>query len=145
VVDVGGRADNYLSDITRMAFIGEPSTAYLEVHAVVAAATRAGIDAAVPGASCADVDNAARTVIEDAGYGKYFVHRTGHGLGVSAHESPWIMQGNKTVLVPGNVFSIEPGIYLPGEFGVRIEDTVYMNQTGATAFSALSHDVHLVA
>jgi Xaa-Pro aminopeptidase len=145
VIDIGGRRDNYVSDITRMAFIGEPSERYLEVHATVERAVVEAQAAAVPGATCAEVDSAAREVIADAGYGEYFVHRTGHGLGLSGHEPPWIMPGNDTELRPGVVHSIEPGIYLPGEFGVRLEEIVHITDTGCERFSSLPRDVHVVA
>jgi Xaa-Pro aminopeptidase len=143
VIDIGGRRDNYVSDITRMAFIGEPTERYLEVHSVVEAAVVAGLAASKPGATCADVDAAARGVIEDAGFGEYFLHRTGHGLGLSVHEPPWIMRGEDVVLRPGVVHSVEPGIYLPGEFGVRLEEIVHVTDTGCERFSSLPREVHV--
>jgi Xaa-Pro aminopeptidase len=145
VIDIGGRLDGYVSDITRMAFIGEPTDRYREVHGIVEAAVAAGMAAAKPGATCSDVDLAARTVIEDAGYGEHFVHRTGHGLGLSVHEPPWIMRGYDVELRPGVVHSVEPGIYLPGEFGVRLEEIVHVTETGCERFSSLPRDVHVVA
>jgi Xaa-Pro aminopeptidase len=145
VIDIGARLDGYVSDITRMGFIGAPTERYLEVHAIVDAACAAGMAASAPGATCADVDAAARGVIDEAGYGQYFVHRTGHGLGLSVHEPPWIMRGNETVLRPGVVHSVEPGIYLPGEFGVRLEEIVYVTETGCERFSSLPRDVHVTA
>lgn len=143
VIDIGGRADGYFSDITRMAFIGEPSERYLEIHAIVETAVVAGMAASKPGATCAEVDAAARGVIEDAGYGEYFVHRTGHGLGLSIHEPPWIMRGSDVELRPGVVHSVEPGIYLPGEFGLRLEDIVHVTESGCERFSALPREVHV--
>jgi Xaa-Pro aminopeptidase len=143
VIDIGGRLGSYVSDITRMAFIGEPTERYREIHSIVEAAVVAGLDASRPGATCADVDAAARGVIEDAGYGEYFVHRTGHGLGLSGHEPPWIMRGNGAELRPGVVHSIEPGIYLPGEFGVRLEEIVHVTDSGCERFSALPREVHI--
>ena len=145
VIDIGGRLGGYVSDITRMAFIGEPTERYREVHGIVEAAVVAGMAAAKPGATCAEVDAAARGVIADAGYGDYFVHRTGHGLGLSVHEPPWIMRGYDVELRPGVVHSVEPGIYLPGEFGVRLEEIVHVTQTGCERFSSLPRDVHVVA
>lgn len=145
VLDIGGRLNGYPSDMTRMAYLGEPSDRYLEVHAIVEAAVAAGIAAAQPGATCAQVDAAARTVIADAGYGEYFTHRTGHGLGISVHEAPWIMAGNDEPLRVGAVHSVEPGIYLPGEFGVRLEDVVYVTGTGAERLSKLPREAHIVA
>ncbi len=144
VIDVGGILDGYHSDITRMAFIGEPTERYRAVHAVVEAAVVAAMAATRPGATCDAVDGAARRVIEDAGYGAFFVHRTGHGLGLSGHEPPWIMRGNEAPLTPGMVHSIEPGIYLPGELGVRLEEIVHVTESGCERFSALPREVHVV-
>ena len=145
VVDIGGRRDGYMSDVTRMAFIGEPTERYREVHGVVEAAVVAAMAAARPGATGAELDAAARDVIEDAGYGEYFVHRTGHGLGLSIHEPPWIMRGSEVPLRVGVVHSIEPGIYLPGEFGLRLEEIVHITPSGCERFSALPRAVHVVA
>src|SRR5262249_34427956 len=144
VIDVGGRRDGYMSDITRMAFVGTPSDRYLEAHQTVEVAVRAGLAAARPAATCHDVDTAARRVIEDAGFGEYFVHRTGHGLGLSTHEPPWIMRGENVELRVGMVHSIEPGIYLPGEFGVRLEEIVHVTEDGCERFSCLSRELHVV-
>jgi Xaa-Pro aminopeptidase len=145
VIDIGGRLGGYVSDITRMAFIGEPTDRYREIHAIVETAVQAAMAASKPGTTCASVDAAARNVIEAAGYGDYFVSRTGHGLGLSVHESPWIVAGNETELRPGVVHSIEPGIYLPGEFGLRLEDIVHVTDSGCERFSSLSRGVHVVA
>jgi len=142
VVDIGGRLDGYASDITRMAFVGEPPDRYREVHAVVDAAVTAATAAAKPGVRGRDVDCAARAVIEEAGYGEFFVHRTGHGLGLSAHEAPWITSTSEDVLRERTVFSIEPGIYLPREFGVRLEEIVHLTSEGCARFSELPRDVH---
>jgi Xaa-Pro aminopeptidase len=143
VIDIGGKLDGYSSDITRMVHIGEPSARYREVHGVVERAVQAGMAAAKPGATCADVDRAARTVITEAGFGEQFVHRTGHGLGLSIHEPPWIMAGEDVPLRTGMVFSIEPGIYLQGEFGIRLEDIVHVTETGCERFSSLPREVHV--
>jgi Xaa-Pro aminopeptidase len=144
VIDLGGLLDGYSSDLTRNAFIGEPTAEYLEVHGIVEAAVQAALAAARPGATCGDVDAAARGVIDDAGYGEYFVHRTGHGLGISGHEPPWIMRGSSDVLREGMVFSIEPGIYLPDRFGVRLEEIVHTTRDGCSRFSSLPRDLHVV-
>jgi Xaa-Pro aminopeptidase len=144
VIDIGARLGGYASDITRMAFVGEPGDPYLEAHRTVEAAVEAALAAARPGATCHDVDAAARAVIEDAGFGKYFVHRTGHGLGVSVHEPPWIMRGEDVELRVGMVHSIEPGIYLPGEFGVRLEEIVHVTAGGCERFSGLPRELHVV-
>jgi Xaa-Pro aminopeptidase len=143
-IDVGGRLNGYASDLTRMAHVGEPDGRYAELHDVVASALGAGLATARPGATCADVDRAAREVIEAAGLGEYFVHRTGHGLGLSVHEPPSIMAGEETELAPGMVFSVEPGVYLPGERGLRLEEIVWVTDTGCEVFSSLPRDVHVV-
>jgi Xaa-Pro aminopeptidase len=144
VLDIGGRKGGYPSDITRMAVIGEPSDRYREVHQVVERAVQAGLAAARPGARCEEVDAAARDVITGAGFGEYFVHRTGHGLGLSVHEPPWIMAGEQDELRVGMVHSIEPGIYLPGEFGIRLEEIVHITEDGCAPFSSLPRDPHVV-
>ena len=144
VLDIGADRGGYFSDMTRMAHIGEPSARYLEVHVIVEAALQAAMATSKPGATCAEVDAAAREVITEAGYGEYFVHRTGHGLGVSIHEAPWIMAGNDTELVVGNVHSIEPGIYLPGEFGIRLEEIVHVTESGCERFSSLPRELRVI-
>ncbi len=144
VIDVGAILEGYHSDITRMAFVGEPTARYREVHATVEAAVQAALDATRPGATCGEVDAAARGVIEDAGFGEFFVHRTGHGLGLSGHEPPYLMAGSDVVLAAGMVHSIEPGIYLPGEFGVRLEEIVRVTDDGCTVLSGLDRDVRAV-
>jgi Xaa-Pro aminopeptidase len=143
VIDLGAVLGGYHSDITRMAFLGSPSARYREVHAVVEAAVSAALAATRPGATCGAVDAAARTVIEQAGYGEFFVHRTGHGLGLSGHEPPYVMAGSDVVLGAGMVHSIEPGIYLPGEFGVRLEDIVIVTPDGCERLSELPRDVYI--
>jgi Xaa-Pro aminopeptidase len=144
VIDLGAKLDGYASDLTRMVFVGEPSERYREVHDTVEAAVQAALAAARPGATCADVDRAARGVIEYAGYGERFLHRTGHGLGLSTHEAPWIMAAEQTPLRPGMVFSIEPGIYLEQDFGVRLEEIVHLTESGPAIFSGLPRAVNLV-
>ncbi len=145
VIDVGGIRDGYHSDITRMAFLGEPTARYREVHGAVEAAVVAAMAATRPGASCGEVDAAARGAITAAGYGEFFVHRTGHGLGLSGHEGPYVMKDSDVVLAEGMVHSIEPGIYLPGEFGVRLEEIVRVTADGCARLSALTRDVHVVS
>jgi Xaa-Pro aminopeptidase len=132
-----------MCDITRMVVVGEPTPRHLEVHRAVEAAVQAGLAAVRPGATCHEVDAAARGAIEDAGFGEYFVHRTGHGLGISTHEPPWIMRGEGVQLKAGMVHSIEPGIYLPGEFGVRLEEIVHVPDEGCERFSGLPRDFHV--
>lgn len=144
-LDIGCRGAGYASDMTRMAYVGTPDDEFLKVHEVVYQARMAGERAAQIGAPCSAVDRAARTVIEEAGYGQYFVHRTGHGIGVSTHEPPSMMAGDETLLEPGMAFSIEPGIYLPGRFGVRIEDVAVMHADGPEILSHLSQQPRVVA
>ncbi|MBJ3785006.1 M24 family metallopeptidase [Devosia sediminis] len=124
LIDTGCRLDGYPSDMTRMGYFGSKPEGYDEIHAVVDAAVEAGLAAAVTGAKASDVDKAARDVITAAGYGPNFLHRTGHGLGIDIHEPPYITATSETVLDEGMVFSIEPGIYLQGRFGLRLEEIV---------------------
>lgn len=142
VVDIGATKDGYCSDITRMAVVGAPSDEFIKVHGIVERAVKAAMAAAKPGVKACEVDLAARAVITDAGYGEYFVHRTGHGLGIDGHEPPYITASSQTVLEEGMVFSIEPGIYLPGRFGVRLEDIVILRGDGPEAFSKLPLAFH---
>ncbi len=144
VMDIGGCIDGYPSDITRMAAMGAPPENYAEIHAIVEAAVQAAMQAAKPGVKAHVVDDAARQVISNAGYGDYFVHRTGHGLGVEIHETPYITSSSQTVLDEGMVFSIEPGIYLPGQFGLRLEDIVILRKDGAEIFSELPRDLKVI-
>jgi D-alanyl-D-alanine dipeptidase len=131
VLDFGGTFDGYCSDTTRTVHVGDPSEEHLRVHEIVRAAQQAGVDAIRPGAACQDVDRAARAVIEGAGFGDRFTHRTGHGIGIDVHEPPYIVEGETQPLEPGMCFSVEPGIYVPGAFGVRIEDIVTVTERGA--------------
>ncbi|MCL6452210.1 MAG: Xaa-Pro peptidase family protein [Alicyclobacillus sp.] len=131
IVDTGGVFERYISDITRTFVVGEPTEEIRRVYETVLAANKAGIAAAKPGVTLAEVDAAARAVIEAAGYGPYFTHRTGHGVGLGVHEGPYVVAGNEQRLESGMVMSVEPGIYLPGKFGVRIEDLVVIEEDGA--------------
>jgi Xaa-Pro aminopeptidase len=128
--DFGGTMDGYCSDITRMFHVGEPGSEVRDTYAVLQDAQEAGVRAARVGAGCDDVDAAARSIITSAGFGEQFIHRTGHGIGVEAHEDPYIVAGNTDPLVAGNAFSIEPGIYLEGRFGLRLEDIVVATDAG---------------
>lgn len=143
LVDIGSRLNGYCSDITRMAIVGgaPPDAEYARVHAVLEEASRAAQAVARPGARAREVDAAAREVIAKAGYGDYFIHRTGHGLGLSIHEPPYITSADDLVLESGMVFSIEPGIYLPGRFGVRLEEIVYLDAERAHVLSTLPRAV----
>ncbi|WP_144924631.1 M24 family metallopeptidase [Halorubrum salsamenti] len=131
VLDFGTRVDGYPSDQTRtLVFDGEPPAEYERVHETVRAAQTAAVEAVGPGVAAEAVDRAAREVVEDAGYGEAFVHRTGHGVGLDVHEEPYIVAGNDRALEPGMAFSVEPGIYLDGRFGCRIEDLVVVTEDG---------------
>jgi len=135
LIDCGCKVSGYSSDITRTVSFGPPSDEFRKVYATVDRAQLAGIEALKSGAAGEDVDRAARRVIEDAGYGKYFTHRLGHGLGMDGHEQPYLVHGNRRPLAVGNVETIEPGIYIPERFGVRIEDDYSVQQTGARSLS----------
>ncbi len=137
ILDLGGRHNGYCSDTTRTLFVGTPTDEQKKVYEIVRKAQAAGEAAVKPGATGQDVDRAARKVIIDAGYGDFFFNRVGHGVGLAVHESPYIIEGNDKPLEPGNVFSIEPGIYLPGKFGVRIENLVAVRPDGTG--EALNH------
>jgi len=143
-LDLGGRLDGYASDLTRVAFLGAPTARHLEVHRTVDAAVTAGMAAARPGAALGEVDIAARGVIERAGYGRYFVHRIGHGLGLTEHELPSVTHLNPQTIDEGMVFSVEPGIYFPGEFGIRLEEIVVIAPDGAHRLSELPRAVHVI-
>lgn len=135
IVDTGGLYEHYCSDTTRTFILGDPPEEVARVYECVLAAQLAGIAAAKPGVTLGSVDAAVRKVIEDAGYGAYFTHRTGHGVGLEIHEGPFVVGGNDAVLEPGMVMSVEPGIYLPGKFGVRIEDLVVIEESGARSLN----------
>jgi Xaa-Pro dipeptidase len=144
VIDFGALVDGYPSDITRTFAVGEISPSLKRVYETVRQANEAGRLAARPGATGRDVDRAARGVIEKAGYGDYFIHRTGHGLGLEIHEPPYIMEGNVEPLLPGAVFTVEPGIYLPDQGGVRIEDNVVIGGDGARTLTSFSRELTIV-
>jgi len=144
VIDIGARKGDFSSDITRMAALGHPPAGYEAVHAVVEAAVQAGLAAARPGVPARAVDKAARDVIADAGYGDAFLHRTGHGMGLEGHEPPWITETSQTILEPSMVFTIEPGIYLEGRFGIRLEEVVILHEDGPEVLSRLPRDLQLI-
>ncbi len=131
LIDAGCKVRGYTSDVTRTVCFGPPSDELRKVYAMVDRAQRAGIDALMAGVPGEDVDRAARKVIEDAGYGAFFSHRLGHGLGMDGHEQPYLVRGNRTPLAAGNTVTIEPGIYMPGKLGVRIEDDYCAAASGA--------------
>lgn len=142
LIDTGCRLNGYPSDMTRCGWFGDaPDPEFLKVADVLEQAVQAALAIAKPGVVAKDVDAAARGVIEAAGYGEHFMHRTGHGLGIDIHEPPYITATSTSVLEEGNVFSIEPGIYLPGRFGVRLEDIVILGSDGPSILSSLARDI----
>jgi len=143
--DFGGTMDGYCSDITRMFHVGEPSTEVDDVYSVLAEAQEAGVRAATVGTLCQDVDAAARQVITGAGFGEYFVHRVGHGIGAEAHEDPYMVAGNSSPLEAGHAFSVEPGIYFPARFGMRLEDIVVATDEGPLRLNDAPRDIAIVA
>jgi len=136
VIDWGCQVDHYLSDITRTVAVGEASDEAREVYRIVYASHQAGRGAIRPGVACQEVDRAARAVIQGAGFGERFIHRTGHGIGMMGHEPPMIVEGSSSPLAVGQCFSVEPGIYLPGRFGVRIENIVTVTESGHRSLNA---------
>lgn len=145
LIDWGARIDGYCSDLCRTFALGEIDSELAEVHALVVAANRAGRAACAPGATAAAVDEAARQVIEAAGYGSLFTHRTGHGLGLEPHEAPYIRAGNSTELKPGMAFTVEPGVYLEGRGGVRIEDNMVITEQGGASLSDMKRELQTIA
>lgn len=144
VLDFGGALDGYYSDTTRTVAVGEPSEDLVAVHALVQAAQAAACDAVRPGVAAQDVDRAARRVIDEGGYGERFIHRTGHGIGLEVHEPPYIIEGNGAALEAEVTFSVEPGVYLEGRFGVRIEDIVAVTANGVERLNTSSRDLRVV-
>jgi Xaa-Pro aminopeptidase len=141
-VDIGGTTEaGYCSDETRTYSLGNPPTDVSDYYAVLLRAQRAACEHARPGVSAESVDAAARSIIGAAGYGQEFIHRTGHGIGLETHEEPYIVAGNATVLQPGMTFSIEPGIYLPGRHGARIEDIVAITEDGSERLNLAPRDL----
>jgi Xaa-Pro aminopeptidase len=141
LLDLGATTNGYGSDITRTYFLGDPPRQFLRVYEVVNQARAAGIAAVKAGVPCEAIDAAARHVIERAGLGEQFTHRTGHGLGLEIHEPPYLVRGNQTLLAAGNVHSVEPGVYFPGKFGVRLEDIVVVEANGARRLNAAPLDL----
>jgi len=141
VMDIGATFKGYYADITRTVFVGEASQKQMRVYDIVLRAQESAVKFVKPQVKACEVDETARKIITEAGYGEFFTHRTGHGLGLEVHEEPYISQTNETTLEPGMTFTIEPGIYLPNKFGVRIEDDVTVTEEGRTVLSKLSKDL----
>lgn len=141
VMDFGCLLDNYCSDMTRTIFIGEASDKFKSVYAILKKAQQLAIDKVKPGVKASEIDYAARKYITEKGYGEYFIHRTGHGIGLEVHEMPYITETSEVILKPGMVFSIEPGIYLEGEFGIRIEDLVLVTEDGVEVLNRFSKEL----
>ena len=144
IVDWGAAYDGYISDLTRTFAVGDVDDEFEKIHKIVQEANAAGRAAGKPGVHCANVDIAARTVIEKAGYGEFFTHRTGHGIGMEGHEEPYMRGDNMQILEPGMAFTVEPGIYLPNRNGVRIEDNVVITETGADVLSDMPREIRVV-
>ncbi|MCU1360455.1 MAG: putative dipeptidase [Ilumatobacteraceae bacterium] len=139
LTDFGGTMKGYCSDITRCVFLGEPPAEISDAYAVLHAAQAAGVAAGVVGAPCEEVDRAARRIIDDAGFGQYFIHRTGHGIGMEAHEDPYMVEGNDLPIQAGHAFSVEPGIYVSGKWGMRLEDIVVATNDGPASMNHADH------
>jgi Xaa-Pro dipeptidase len=144
VVDWGAAYEGYISDLTRTFAVGAVNDEFQKIHKIVQESNAAGRAAGKPGVPCANVDKAARDVIEKAGYGKYFTHRIGHGIGMEGHEDPYMRADNMQLLEPGMAFTVEPGIYLTGRNGVRIEDNIVITETGADCLSDMPREIRVV-
>lgn len=145
ILDYGCRINGYCSDITRTVVCGEPTVEILKVYEVVQSAQEAGVNTVKPGVQAQEVDRATRKVIANAGYGERFLHRTGHGVGLNVHEAPYIVEGNSLSLGAGMAFSVEPGIYLADQFGVRVEDLVVVTEAGVKWLNNCTRDLQIVA
>jgi Xaa-Pro aminopeptidase len=141
IIDIGASLKGYKSDITRMVFLGDPDSAFIEAYELVRTANALGRERVRPGIPAEEIDRAARAVIEQGGMGGLFIHRTGHGLGLDIHEEPWIQAGNTAPLEEGMVFSVEPGVYSPGKFGIRVEDIVAVTAHGCKTLTGFDHSL----
>ncbi|CAB4901439.1 unannotated protein [freshwater metagenome] len=137
--DFGGTMNGYCSDITRCVYTGKPAADVAAAYEVLFASQAAGVAAGIVGAACEDVDAASRRIIEAAGFGEYFVHRTGHGIGMEAHEEPYMVSGNTLPIAAGHAFSVEPGIYIAGKWGMRLEDIVVATNAGPVSMNNVNH------
>jgi Xaa-Pro dipeptidase len=144
ILDWGARVNGYVSDLTRTFAIGDLNEEMKKIYEVVKAANRAGLQAIGPDIPCSDIDRASRSVITSEGFGEYFIHRTGHGFGLEAHEGPYIREDNEELLAPGMTFTVEPGIYIPNQGGVRIEDNVFVTPDGGDSLSTFSRELQVL-
>jgi Xaa-Pro aminopeptidase len=144
VLDIGGTRAAYCSDTSRTAFVGEPDPDFAALYAVLREAQAAACDAVAPGIPCSEIDAAARGIIDEAGYGEAFIHRTGHGIGMETHEEPYIVASNNEPLQKGHAFSVEPGIYIRDTWGARIEDIVVCTDAGGERLNTTSTELYLV-
>jgi Xaa-Pro aminopeptidase len=144
VLDLGGQRAGYCSDTSRTAFVGEPPSEFAALFTVLEKAQRAACDAVRPGIAAADIDGVARGIIDEAGYGAAFIHRTGHGIGMETHEEPYLVSSNLAPLVAGHAFSVEPGIYIDGTWGARIEDIVICTESGGERLNTTSTELIIV-
>ncbi len=145
VLDIGGVLDGYCSDTSRTAFVGDPDPEFVALYEVLREAQQAACEAVRPGVPAAEIDGVARDIITEAGYGEAFIHRTGHGIGLETHEEPYLVSSNEVPLVTGNVFSIEPGIYIRNRWGARIEDIVVCTESGGERLNTSSTELLTVA
>jgi Xaa-Pro aminopeptidase len=143
--DFGGTMAGYCSDTTRCVFTGQPTAEVAEAYQVLHEAQRVGVEAGAVGTPCQEVDRATRQVIDDAGFGTYFIHRTGHGIGMEEHEDPYIVEGNTLALQAGHAYSVEPGIYVPGKWGMRLEDIVVATVDGPVSLNNSDHSLVAVS
>ena len=144
VMDFGGELGGYYSDTTRTVVVVEPPEGFEPAYEVVREAQAAAVEAVRPGIETQDLDRIARSTIEGAGYGDRFIHRTGHGIGLEVHEPPYLVEGDHTILAPGMTFSVEPGVYLEGRFGIRIEDIVVVTEDGVERLNRSTRDLRVV-
>jgi Xaa-Pro aminopeptidase len=141
IIDIGASLNGYKSDITRVVFLGDPDREFVDAYETVSAANTRGRETVRPGVPAEEVDRATRAVIEEKGMGDHFIHRTGHGLGLDIHEEPWIQTGNRVPLQTGMVFSVEPGVYVPGKLGIRVEDIVTVTDEGVRTLTGFDHSL----
>ncbi|MGD9675470.1 MAG: M24 family metallopeptidase [Candidatus Bipolaricaulia bacterium] len=144
ILDFGCRSGGYRSDVSRTVSCGAPSRDVRAAYDAVREAQQQAVDAVRPGVPAEEIDRAARDLLTARGFGEYFIHRTGHGIGLDVHEPPYIVAGNRILLEPGMAFSVEPGVYFPGRFGIRIEDVVVVSESNAVPMTTVTHELTIV-